>query len=94
MNSRSTAAKIIIVHAWKVVMNERVCMDHLDRCRQAADISLPTHTFRRRKDKACTQPFSSGAHRVLHSLAELTTPDGFLSYEFRKDFLELWGKSV
>ena len=94
MNRRSTAAKIIIVHTRKVVMNKRVCMDHLDRRGQAADISVPTHTFRGSKNEACTQPFSSGAHRVLHGLAELTTPDGFVGYEFREDFLELRGKSV
>ncbi len=42
VHRRATAPHIVVVHAWQVVMHERVRMYYLDRSREFTRVALPT----------------------------------------------------
>jgi len=69
MVCQSAAAVIIIIHTGQIIMDQAVCMDHLN-CRGKGCCSLPITAAQPAKFKGKNGPqaFSSGKQAVFHRL--------------------------
>ena len=67
----SSSAKLIIVNGRKIIMDQRACVDHLDRSHKRFDDRfVPSEQAVCLKHQDRTKPFSSGFHAVHKSIIQ------------------------
>ena len=71
MAGRRPATQIVVVHRRQVVVDERVCVDELDRARRGYEVLiLAVQRFTSGEHENGTDALASGEHRVSHRFVQ------------------------
>src|SRR5947207_6875569 len=64
MRCGSSPTDVVVVHAWKIVMHQRVGVNDLDGCRETGCITRASRRAVRRKKEHSAQSFSTALERI------------------------------
>jgi hypothetical protein len=70
MGGWAPATNIVVVHAWKIVVDERVCVNYLDGGGQTGGVSSSTCGPVRGEDEHSTNSFSSCLEGISNRLGD------------------------
>src|SRR5882757_6793727 len=85
MIGRTSATKIVVVHAWQVVMNKRVRMNHLDCARESdRGFKLAADALARGHREHRPEPLAAREQAVTHRLVQASRRAAGLIYSRRQ----------